>query len=162
MRSLIHLYNKLRDHRAMKRLAEHTALVGDVANLLTQQHGNVWTAKHCPICAAPAGSPDAKFCMQCGMTLIAPSEIEMHPFAPAQMPYEQLIGYDGPARTTHPTVKLTIVEPEPEYTTDPLYRLNQRPLQTFIEARNQGHGVHTAMTQAVNLRKLRKPDKKAR
>lgn len=72
----------------MRRESRRRALVAETAALVIQQHGQAWTKKRCPICGTPAASPEARYCAQCGMSLVTPTEL--HPFAveSAAMPFD--------------------------------------------------------------------------
>lgn len=104
------------------------------------------TWKHCPACKTPLVEGQANFCHICGTCLV--------PQLPAPKPVpiaEQSIAVAP--------VALPLAAYEPAIMTDAVYNLNQRPLQTFIAARQQQKGIHTAMTEAIAVEKLRKQRK---
>jgi hypothetical protein len=109
-----------------------------------------WTTKRCPACNTPVVMEQANFCHICSASLIPPVPMPDMPTLP--------VGAVAPLSLTMPVEPVTsLVEPSP--TTDALYRLNQRPLQTFNTVRSQGRSIHTAMSAAIDLQKLRKDGK---
>lgn len=100
------------------------------------------TWKQCPSCKTPLVEQQANFCHICGTCLV--------PQLPAPQPVE-----------LQPISVLPVVQTmqEPAVVTDALYRLNLRPMNAFNEARRNGAGVKTAMTEAINLEKMRKNSK---
>lgn len=97
-----------------------------------------WTTRRCPACATPVVYEQANFCHICSASLIPPVPASVAPSPVAPEPVPALMPVD-----------LSPV-------TDSLYKLNTRPLDTFNQARSNGAGIHTAMTQAIDLQKLRK------
>jgi hypothetical protein len=106
-------------------------------------------SKRWTVCNTPVVMEQANFCHICSASLIPPVPMPDMPtlptlfVAPIAVPVEPV---------TSPVLPLP--------TTDALYRLNQRPLQTFNTVRQQGRSIHTAMSAAIDLQKLKKDGKK--
>ena len=106
--------------------------------LARHEQAQRWTTKHCYACSSPVSFDGAAYCAFCGVSLTVP-RIE------AAKPVEAL-----------PVSAAAPLPVEMSATTDALYRLNLRPMNAFNEMRRNGAGVKTAMTEAINLEKLRK------
>ncbi len=102
--------------------------------LATHEQAQYWTKKRCPHCATPVIFEQANFCHICSASLIPP--VPALPVAPEP-----------------------VAVPDRSPVTDGLYKLNMRPMDTYNAKLRQGTGVHTAITEAINIEKLRKNSK---
>ena len=108
--------------------------------IVAHEQSQRWTKHHCPSCNAPIVFDGAAYCAMCGVSLLLQIEAPKPPVVAVPVPIVAPIADFSPA-------------------TDGLYRLNMRPMDTFNEARRNGAGVKTAMTEAINIEKLRKKSK---
>lgn len=102
----------------------------------TYEQAHDWTSKHCPACHSPIAFDGALYCAFCAARL---TPTEAAPVVPSE--------------ATPP------LEAAPHVQTDALYSLNQRPLQTFNAVLSQGRSIHTAMSAAIDIQKLRQDGK---